>query len=674
MCNVSSSRLRQSRQLALNFACASQDLVLVTLFVAMAVCAADVPAMVESLAQASKTLTKTETRNLDQLCEAGKETLAIGFKALIADAAGRPVLTTKSADATPISVVKRIASSLPSGSRVVRRGREKHEYIVKNQLGRFVDSDGQCHTRALIQDPIPLEHGKSVAQTLQVCRKTGWVTLRQMGHVGIAVEHYVFDRFGIKTWEQLLHGWHAVLAIQYDDLSPEIPVNVFRDMEWVVVTGCGAHDAHNALKWSFFHAFENKDMLRDAYVCVASLRNSMDLIGKYLAEWVRSKMGFQDPAPPEWCQSMRGLWLCLDVDPETTELLAFDLQLEFRDDCLFVSRDWACKPDVVGAIAGALLSVWKFTPFTESRWLTIGRSSRSMVAARLCGIESLVKFIARAPGASMYYLKGYARLQGETLQFMVEAALASRVSDAALDIMLGDPRVVRTYDRLWRELSEEMHWLATLEQPVWELLAGVAGVPWGTLRTRTVMAGHTTFHFFWRRVLWPASQLPWSLARGNIEENIDELVAGPMPDEIVSAKIWRLLRAGVARAMVRQGVELLGDIPWTTTMCEQQHGSLAALARFHPEYETTTLTSRAFLMQLRRLLPKASKEEQQLARLNAAIQKLSAKRPESAGGRQLFFQGSDGAGHWAESPVGGRAPPECCHVKARVLMASSVGR
>ena len=56
--------------------------------------------------------------------------------------------------------------------------------------------------------------------------------------------------------------------------------------------------------------------------------------------------------------------------------------------------------------------------------------------------------------------------------------------------------------------------------------------------------GPHSIPFFWRRVLQPASEFPWSLTRGNQRENLEELQAGEQPDEPVAKQMWLLLHQG----------------------------------------------------------------------------------------------------------------------------------
>eukprot|EP00974_Lingulodinium_polyedra_P076505 7405157-Lingulodinium_polyedra.AAC.1 len=60
------------------------------------------------------------------------------------------------------------------------------------------------------------------------------------------------------------------------------------------------------------------------------------------------------------------------------------------------------------------------------------------------------------PSASLFFLKGFHRLQQEGKNFLVHAALVSRVSEGCLAELMTDPRVALTYEDLWKSLAEDM--------------------------------------------------------------------------------------------------------------------------------------------------------------------------------------------------------------------------
>ena len=106
-------------------------------------------------------------------------------------------------------------ASRPSGSRVTRSGKHSVELLVKNQF-LWCYINGTPLTKVLLQEPMPLDHGKSCPAQLEACRKD-WKSLRQHGHAGPAIEHYCFDRFGISGHERLWRQWHAMVAGSFQD-------------------------------------------------------------------------------------------------------------------------------------------------------------------------------------------------------------------------------------------------------------------------------------------------------------------------------------------------------------------------------------------------------------------------------------------------------------------------
>jgi hypothetical protein len=544
------------------------------------------------------------------------------------------MLTSKSADGTPITVVARTRHVLPSGQSVLRSGRTCEEYLVKNQFIRVVLSTGECCTRVLLQDPVALSHGKKADNIFQACSKD-WKSLRQLGHRGCAVEHYAFDRCCYTAHERTWRQWHAMSAGDFDQLSPGLPAEVFRLTEFLVFTPCAAHDCANALKWSLACRFENKDLLRDAYIVVESLRNSWSTLSSHLCEWIALRVTFSDELTMEQQELWRMVWTSLSVEPETVEVLATLLQFRFEGGRIHVSQRSQEEVDVVPTICAALLSTWRFTKWTESRFCSVGVSSRALVAGLLTGLEDLVAFIIEKGSASLYYLNGFNRLRGELKTFMVECAMVSRLTEGALLSLMEDPRVCRTYQELWRTVSEEMLWLTQLPMTLWTVLASSTATDCTSLRSSCISAAHTSKHFFWRRVLQPAGQRPWSLARGDLQKNLHGLRAETeAPEEPMTLQLWLLLQAGFPMSQLVCTLELLQDVGWTTLPVEQQHGSLASLRRLHPEYGSDTLSARATVMMLRRLLPKPSAQEKQLNVLSKKIGQLLRKQPEKAGARQ----------------------------------------
>ena len=183
-----------------------------------------------------------------------------------------------------------------------------------------------------------------------------------------------------------------------------IPEKALRKSELVVVTACAAHDAQNAFRWGMGKNFKDKQALRDLYIGIDSLRNSMELLHQHLAEWVVKVLEFVPHRPFDTEEHRRNLWQSLDLDTETAEILAHELQYYFEDGKINVSTNNVGNPDVLDLIMKCLQSAWKFRRFTESRFLTAGCSCRTMLAAQLLGIHGLVDHILSATGKPSFYL------------------------------------------------------------------------------------------------------------------------------------------------------------------------------------------------------------------------------------------------------------------------------
>ena len=124
--------------------------------------------------------------------------------------------------------------------------------------------------------------------------------------------------------------------------------------------------------------------------------------------------------------------------------------------------------------------------------------------------------------------------------------------------------------------------------------------------------------------------------RGDRSQNLEDLKNGDSPTEPVSKQLWVLLHQGYNRHQLEAALELMADCSWTSMVVEQQHGSMASIHRHHPEYGAQTLVTRALVLQCRRLLPAATKEEKQLLRMSAQLEKVLRRNPDKNTGRQAL--------------------------------------
>ena len=181
-------------------------------------------------------------------------------------------------------------------------------------------------------------------------------------------------------------------------------------------------------------------MLRDVYISVEALRQSMNLLVDYVAEWVGKNFDFAPHRSESENRERLQLWLAVGVDEETAGVLAWTLELHFEEGRLKISEEHAGNPELMDLVVTCLHSAGNFVKFTDSRFLTVGISARSVAVAMLLGVHSLVESIQADPVASLFYLNGFDRLtksDPDRMRFVVESAFVSRASEG---VMFGAPQ------------------------------------------------------------------------------------------------------------------------------------------------------------------------------------------------------------------------------------------
>jgi hypothetical protein len=121
-------------------------------------------------------------------------------------------------------------------------------------------------------------------------------------------------------------------------------------------------------------------------------------------------------------------------------------------------------------------------------------------------------------------------------------------------------------------------------------------------------------------------------------ENLTELRDGPEPDDHVGWQLWTLMNMGYSMITLAAAVRLFLEAPWTTLIVEQQHGTMAALHRYHPSYALSMLVTRTLISLIRRLLPSKTDDEKALCRILNKLGRLCKKMPSRTSGRHMFFK------------------------------------
>jgi hypothetical protein len=408
--------------------------------------------------------------------------------------------------------------------------------------------------------------------------------------------------------------------------------------EWIVSVGCALHDTQSAFRWSLPHRFADADLLKDIWISMASVRQSYDAILRYLSDWIVTALSFTDKWADDEFATWKLLWETLRLDEETVNILMY-LQLRFCDGRLLVSVGCRGDADLVQAISTIILVVWKFRRYTDSRWLSLGYSSTNLVAGEFLGLTAMLSFALTDCHVSGFFLNGFFRLaRDDCWTFVVEACIVSHIPDCVLRMLMKDNRVGRNIHELADAMHSKFSWLRGLPDSIWNKLASISTVTGDTLKQNCILAGHRCVAFFHWRVVRPATQLPWTLVRGDIVQNLKDLAAGQCPNEPISAKAWKLMQLGESIVLLARMLTMLADTPWTSMVVEQLHGTMAALSRFHPEYSLDSLLTRSMIMFFNKLVYMPSKLDKDISSLGKAMQNIDRREPSKAGPRHAYVQ------------------------------------
>lgn len=594
-------------------------------------------------------------RHMQLLMESGKQLMREEARDMVQACGAMPMMVSYSCDGTPCKDLaltvdhKDPLSKVKQGSETEqtrrRKGRQAIEVMVQHTFLRYFDAIGDAHSGTIIMEPVPMRFTKDHDAVWAISRK-GLFLAREQGHRGISICHYTMDGglyTGILRRARQEHMLRAVLRKEDTKEAGLVP----RDQmlaEWVVGSRCTAHVCHNSLKWGVTTAWPGGTPLKNLWEVFFGLSNNAYLIKKHILAWLALKVQYVPeshlPSPGE----ATGQWMALGLPADLLETVASEWRLVWSNGFVQVSDKMEGLEDFQRHIADTIISCLSLQHLTESRWLTIGRSCRSLCLAMMFGVSGLVDYILSIPGGNEHHLVGFRKLfVAETMEFNLTCALSSYVSDGVLAEILEDNRAARQVDH-WKQVAqEELSYIMSLDDGVCQGLVarGLAGsMNAQKLHDKILHAALITRAFIEEEAFKPACELPWTLGHGSIHDNLLALrLQEEPPEEPTTHKIWTMMKLNtVPMSQMVAGIRLLLECPWSTNTTEQQHASVSMVKRMHPDYVLTTVLLRAGVHALGRLAPRMDKEDRLVKNLKESLLNMDSKNPEKVSGRLMFFK------------------------------------
>ena len=579
-----------------------------------------------------------ELAEVSKLCQVVQEFSRDQVVKFVEAAGERPILVSYMADGTPIVTRHSLRQVLDGRKTITRSGKGTDEFYCQAAFYSTFDALGARKVRAMVPDSRPMTCGKSSAAMFSLALDFV-LDPRTLGHRGIVVFHSTFDRAPFQSLTRLITQYFTMkclrgeLPMSDDGRSRELLYLLF----WVVKTPCAYHDAHKSLEWSMHHEFKSPDLLSEVYIALTSCSNSYRQLTTQLNVWVANILLVCELEDLPDADDLRDLWGVVCVDDHVLEDIC-DLRLCFRNGMLCVS-DLAPVKNLLSRVVYILVSVWRFRPFSSSRWVGVGSSCRTFLGALLTGLSDFVDVVVRDPAQSNYTINGFKKLSQEGFEFVCVAALASYPTDIVLRMLMVDNRVLKTHESLLAEALISVSYLTQLRRFTWQELGSLCGMEGQGLRSRSLHAAHVSVTVMDQRIFTQLDDFPWMLMYGDLDKKLDLLKAYPEePSEPTAGKIYRLLQMGWNREELKTALRLAAEVPWGTKVVEEIHASGACVRKFHPEIGPEALRVRALVHSVRRMVPTETSEERQERKWERAVGKLEAQRPERCGARQMVLK------------------------------------
>jgi len=314
-----------------------------------------------------------EKRWAQKITEMSKDFMLQLLKDAVKEAADGPALRQYMCDGTPELTVHREVrkfGNIKNRIKIVRSGKRGVEFMLDRCYVLVQHPTKGLLVRVAIRDPIPLVWGKTAwhyfANQTSVCP-----TLRQMGHRGLAIEHYMFDGLMYTAQTRISFQYHQSLKIGFGKTPEES--ELLWEMEWLVGNLCTMHVGHNGLKWSAWIYWNQADLMKNMYNCVEALRDGFSQILDEIRPWLQSVTRFVAPSPEERTDDFYEFWTVLGLEAGELLDVVCEMRLRFRDGWLEVDVAFEGAPETLDTLITIVHWICRFREFKNARWLTMGR-------------------------------------------------------------------------------------------------------------------------------------------------------------------------------------------------------------------------------------------------------------------------------------------------------------
>ena len=506
------------------------------------------------LACPSGKLTREQETLLGKVAWSLQQQQQDNLDAFLAKHRNHVILWQFSSDCTPRKVrVTRKRRHGSSGPVSRRTGVQDHEFLLQRAYAKWLSPSGVVELVPRVWHPINMKYGKKSWHCYSAAISCG--PLLVADHGNIVVSFYVFDR-GLSSLGTKLLQRHC--HYHFSQADQDLASGVLRESrDWALQGSCVCHDLHNAFKWGVCTVFPDQDWSKELFAITSSLRQYLEPLLCSLPRWLKGHLAFK---PQESGEEVVAYWSAVGVEASYLQFFE-DLQPEFDGKNLLVSDSYQHRQDeAMATLELMFLHCCQFRVHTDSRRATHGSTCRVLIACLSLGLSSIIIFMEDHDLVSEYYSGGLKYLTPELCWYCVCTSFIAYPTDAVLLSVMADDRIVLQQAELREAFVSEQSWLGSLSMQLWQRLVVVVGstLEGHDLRQVVLHAVHVSWAYLCARVFEVLDELPWSLARGDMADNLKLLLAGPSIQEPISRKIRCLHELG---PLLLSYLPLWGSVP-----------------------------------------------------------------------------------------------------------------
>ena len=130
---------------------------------------------------------------------------------------------------------------------VIRKAKKAEELLIEVAFFKSVAPDGEVLMAFLSRDPVAMTIGHTTWHMFPpLC--SFFPLIQKLGHKGIVVSHYVFDRMVQSSMQRKSRQLHGLYHLRATGSAGGIDGGLSDLLDWHVSTACGNNDGQNALK------------------------------------------------------------------------------------------------------------------------------------------------------------------------------------------------------------------------------------------------------------------------------------------------------------------------------------------------------------------------------------------------------------------------------------------